>query len=243
MKVKGVILAAGFGTRMGEYTKNLPKPMLPLNGTPMIEHTMRHLGAFGIKDIGLNLHYLADKISTHFDKQKIPGLNIHYVHEESPTGTAGGVKSLEGFLKDADHIIVIYGDIICDLDYSKFMDFHFSHGKMGTVCVHHRKKSNSIVEFDQAGKITKFLERPDEATLARYTDGFWVNSAIYCFKAEILNRISKDGVVDFPKNVFPALVEAGELFAYKLDANRYAIDSEDKYLEAEANFSRFNFKG
>ena len=113
---------------------------------------------------------------------------------------------------------------------------------MGTVCVHSRKKSNSIVEFDEAMKITKFIERPDEETLKRYQNGFWVNSAIYCFKSDILKNIPSNQVVDFPKNIFPSLVEEGELFAYKLNANRYAIDSEEKYLEAQENFPKFDFK-
>lgn len=241
MKTKAVILAAGFGTRMKEYTKDTPKPMLSLHGKPMIEYTIRQMAAHGIKEIAMNLHYHAQKISGYFGNGEAFGVQITYVYEEAPSGTAGGVKKLESFCQDADEVIVIYGDIITDLDYSDFLKAHRQHQKMATICVHKRMKSNSIIEFDDQMKITSFVERPDEATLKKYTSEFWVNSAIYCFKPNILSLIKPSIVQDFPKDIFPQLIPAHELFAYKLQAKRYAIDSEEKYLEAQENISDFKF--
>jgi NDP-sugar pyrophosphorylase family protein len=241
MKIKAIILAAGFGTRMKEYTKNLPKPMLLLNNKPMIEYTIRQLAAHGITEIAINLHYHADKIFQHFGDGEKFGVKIAYIHEDAPSGTAGGVKKLSNFLIDADNIIVIYGDIITDLNYTDFLNAHLQHQKMATICVHKRLKSNSIIEFNSYMQITSFIERPDEQILLKHTNEFWVNSAIYCFKPEILNYIIKDTIQDFPTDVFPRIIAINELFAYKLNAKRYAIDSEEKYLEAKANITQFRF--
>lgn len=241
MKTKAIILAAGFGTRMKEYTRDLPKPMLPFDSRPMIEYTIRQLSAHGIHEIGINLHYLANKITDYFGDGERFGVQISYIYEEAPSGTAGGVKKLASFCKGSENLIVIYGDIITDLNYSDLLSAHAKHHKTATVCVHRRSKSNSIIEFDEEMKISSFIERPDEATLKKYTSDFWVNSAIYCFKSEILNFIKEDVVQDFPKDIFPLLIPTNELYAYKLNANRYAIDSEEKYLEAQTNFSKFNF--
>lgn len=241
MKTKAVILAAGFGTRMKEYTKDLPKPMLPLNGRPMIEYTIRQMAAHGIKDIAMNLHYHADKISGYFGDGENFGVNITYLYEDAPSGTAGGVKKLSSFCSDADNLLVIYGDIITDLNYSEFFSDHLKHQGLATICVHKRKTSNSIIAFDSSHKITSFIERPDDATLNMYKDGIWVNSAIYCFKPEILKFIKNEGVQDFPKDVFPLLIPRNELYAYELSAKRFAIDSEEKYLEANSEVKNFKF--
>lgn len=241
MKTKAIILAAGFGTRMKEYTRETPKPMLPLEDRPMAEYTIKQLVAHGVTDIAMNLHYHADKISNYFGSGEKWGAHITYIYEESPSGTAGGVKKLEHFCQDSDNFIVIYGDIITDLNYSDFIAAHIQHQKIGLICAHERQKSNSVIEFDETMKITRFLERPDETVLKQMATPYWVNSAIYCFRPEILSYIAPNIIQDFPKDVFPKLIAKEELYAHKLKAKRYAIDSEEKYLEAKSNFHHFHF--
>src|SRR5262245_18634803 len=107
-KTVAIILAAGFGTRMKEYTRHTPKPMLPFAQRPMIEYTIRQLKACGITYIGLNLHYLPEKITDHFGNGRHLGVNLAYVYEDAPSGTAGGVKRLADFCQSASDILVIY---------------------------------------------------------------------------------------------------------------------------------------
>lgn len=241
MTTKAIILAAGFGSRMKEYTQNIPKPMLPLRKKPMMEYTIRQMVAHGITDIGINVHYLSDQITDYFQSGSNFGAKIHFIYEDSPTGTAGGVKKFAHFLADADRIVVIYGDIITDIKYSELLQFHQKHGNIGTVCLHQRTKSNSIVEFDSNHKITTFHERPSEEVLKSRTGQIWVNSAIYCFQPQILDDIPSGSVQDFPKDIFPGLLAKEALYAYPLNAKRYAIDSAEKYHEAENHFSDFQF--
>ena len=241
MKTKAIILAAGFGTRMKEYTKDLPKPMLPFNGKPMIEYTIRQLAAHGVTEIAMNLHHHADKISGYFETGENFGVKLTYTYEKTPSGTAGGVKALSDFCKDTENIIVIYGDIITDLNYTDFILTHNNHKQMATICVHKRMKSNSIINFNEHMKITTFIERPSEEILEKYAIEPWVNSAIYCFKPKILDLILPNTLQDFPKDVFPQLITSNELYAYKLNASRYAIDSEEMYQKAQQNLTKFNF--
>lgn len=240
-KTNAIILSAGFGTRMKGYTKDLPKPMLPLDNKPLIEYTIRQLVACGISDIAMNLHYLGEKIKNHFGDGKKFGANITYLHEDAPSGTAGGVKKLSSFVQSADSTIVIYGDIISDLNYEKLISFHLKHNKMATVVVHRRKKSNSIIDFNSQNQITQFIERPSEDILQKYTNEFWVNSAIYCFQSSVLELIKDGGVQDFPKDVFPLVMEKNELYAYPLEGHRVAIDTEEKYKEAQEKLNEFQF--
>ena len=124
MNNRAIILAAGFGTRMQEYTRETPKPLLPLNSKPMIEYTIRQLAAHNIKEIAINLHYLAEKIVDYFGDGSSLGVKLTYLYEDSPSGTAGGMRKLSSFCNKAQNIIVIYGDIITDLNYSDFISQH-----------------------------------------------------------------------------------------------------------------------
>lgn len=243
MKVAAVILAAGYGTRMKKYTKQTPKPMLLLDGKPIIEYTIHQLTKSGVNQIGMNLHYFPDQIKNYFEQGQKLQSHIEYVYEDRPTGTAGGVKSLEFFLKRFDSFIVIYGDVLTDLDYGKLIQAHDGHGRLATVCLHLRKKSNSIVDLDKDNVVVDFKERPDEAELLQRKSEFWVNSGIYCFKKSILDLIPRDpGIVDFPKHIFPQLVARQQLVGYPIiDWNRIAIDDEERYLQAQQNIKHFKF--
>lgn len=235
-------MAAGFGSRMKEYTKDTAKPMLPVNGKPIIEYTIQQLVKAKIPDIGLNLHFHADQIKNYFLDGKKWGASLNYVYESQPTGTAGGAKSLENFLQAYDDFVLIYGDILTDFNFSELVQFHQSHRKIATVCLHRRTKSNSIVSFDQDQTIQQFIERPSEAELAKQKGEFWVNSAIYCFKKEILNLIPKNNeITDLPRDIFPGLLARQELKAFPINCHRIAIDDEARYKDAQAKIQNFKF--
>ena len=236
-----VVLAAGFGSRMGSYTKNIPKPLLPINGRPLLDYTIRQLASCGIKKLFLNTHYHANQIDDFVGSGEKFGLEISTVFEKEPTGTSGGVRNFKNELQKNECFLVIYGDIFTDLDYQALLVQHNKQPGLATICVHRRPKSNSIACFDNNKKVTEFIERPETKELARFPDGVWVNSAIYCFSPEIFNYCASDGFEDFPKDVFPSLVRDHELYAYPINCHRVAIDNEQKYLEAQETCKNFKF--
>jgi NDP-sugar pyrophosphorylase family protein len=232
--MKAVILGAGLGTRLQNLLMDLPKPMLPLQGIPLLEYTVRHLVGLGISEIGINLFHQGEKIENHFGDGKKFESKITYAWENAPTGTAGGTKSLEKFLIGSKTFLVIYGDILTNFDFSTLIQFHQHHGKMASLVLHERTKSNSIVEMDNKGCVTSFLERPDPS-LFQEGKTVLVNSGFYCFSEGILNHIPDGVSSDFPKDIFPGLIQRGELYGFPLgNADRVAIDSEERYEKANA---------
>lgn len=231
-----MILCAGFGTRLNELTKTTPKPMLLINGKPLLEYTITHLASLGIKNIVINLHYLADQITDYFGDGTRFGVNIEYSYEDAPLGTAGAIKNVESTLYKYDDFLVLYGDIICSENYDKLFDVHSQNkSAIGTIILHERNRSNSVVEMDLSNKITRFVERPKAEVLDKKQD--WVNSGLYCFKRDILNYIPKGEFCDFPKDVFSKLVDEGSLYGFPLTSYRCAIDSPERYLKAKEDFS------
>jgi len=231
-----MILCAGFGTRLSHLTKNSPKPMLKLGDKPILEHTIEHLKKHEIKDIVINLHYLADHITSYFGDGSSFGVHITYSYEENPLGTSGAVKKVQDILSKADNFLILYGDVVTNQNYTDLISHHKSKtDAIGTIIVHEREKSNSIVEMNTDNKILKFLERPPESEL-KIKKQNWVNSGLYCFNKEIFNLIP-DGVSDFPKDIFLKLVQAGNLYGFPLSGYRCAVDSQERYFMVQSDYS------
>ncbi len=237
-----MILCAGFGTRMNELTKDTPKPMLKLGDKPLLEYTIRHLKKFGIEKIIINLHYLPEQITSYFGNGENFGVEISYSYEDAPMGTAGAIKKVQNILSKSNNFLVIYGDILTDLNYSDLIKFHTSKDNaLASIIIHERAKSNSIVEIDENNKVIKFVERPPEEQLQLKTQN-WVNSAVYCLNNKVLDLIP-EGFSDFPKDIFPKIMELGGLYAMPLNGYRCAVDSSERYsmLKLDYEKGKINF--
>jgi NDP-sugar pyrophosphorylase family protein len=223
-----MILCAGFGTRLNELTKDTPKPMLKVGDKPILEHTISHLRKFGITKIIINLHYLPEQITSYFGNGEKFGVEIFYSYEDQPLGTSGAIKKVGNTLLQAKNFLVIYGDILTDLNYSDLIKFHESkNNDLASIIVHERAKSNSIVEINGENRVVKFVERPSEEQLGLKTQN-WVNSGIYCFDKKVLELIP-EGFSDFPKDIFPKIMQQEGLYALPLKGYRCAVDSVERY--------------
>lgn len=229
--MKAMILCAGFGTRLGDLTRELPKPMLPLHGQPLLAYLLGHLKAQGFNQVAMNLHFLPHLIREHFGDGSHWQMHFSYSHEETLLGTAGGVKNMAGWFCNEPAFLVQYGDVLTDQDFTQFTRFHYEKNALATLLVHQRAKSNSVVSLDPAGRVIGFLERPsDEAR--RGVMSPWVNSGICICSPEILTHISPDKPCDLPRDVFAPLVETGRLFGFPLSGFRCAIDSTERLVQA-----------
>ena len=209
--------------------------MLLVRSKPILEHTINNLKRAGVTEIGINLHYLGDKIKNYFGDGKKFGVSIKYIYEDTPTGTAGGVKIFEDFLKNSGSFFVVYGDILTNQSFKDFAKFHTEKKATASIVVHKRKRSNSIVIVNQDNLVLKFIERPDEEELLKHNE-ILVNSAIYCFNEEILQEIPKLVPTDFPKDIFPNLVRKKQLFSFLLSGYRCAIDTPERLEMANNEF-------
>lgn len=230
-----MVLCAGYGTRLGELTRDWPKPMLSLGGGPLLAYLLAHLKSQGITEVGVNLHFRPEVIRDWFEDGSRWGLRLEYFHEPTLLGTAGGVRNAGAFLGDhgtAD-FLVQYGDILTDQDLAPLIRKHRESRALATLLVHPRPRSNSVIRVDDAGRITGFLERPDDE-LRRSITSPWVNSGLCVCSPEILAHLPPAGSCDLPRDVFVPLVNTGRLFAVPLEGYRCAIDSPERLAEARA---------
>ena len=223
-----MILCAGFGTRLEGLTKDCPKPMLPIGGKPLLEHSLVYLKQNGIDEFIINLHFLADKITSYFGSGKKWGIKIDYSFEESPLGTAGAVKNVEKYFALEKSFLVFYGDVFARSNLRDLLSEHHRHSyPAATIFLHERKNSNSNVEMNSAGLIEKFIERPTVSLFEKNQN--WVNSGIYCFSPSIFDFIESKAVVDFPKDVFGKLLERKIFYGVPHKGYRCAVDSKERY--------------
>lgn len=199
--MKAIIMAGGEGSRLRPLTCGIPKPMVPVLTEPAIKHIIKHLKKYGIKDIGVTLFYLPDKIKNYLQSEY--GNSIRYYIEEKPLGTAGSVKNASDFIDET--FVVMSGDVITDIDLKSAYEFHKSKGSKATLVL---VKVDIPLEYgvvitDTDGKIEKFLEKPSWGEVFSDT----VNTGIYIIEPEVLKNIPEDNIFDFSKDLFPYLLK------------------------------------
>ncbi len=229
--MKVMVLCAGHGTRLGDLTRELPKPMLPLHGQPLLAYLLGHLRSQGFNDVAVNLHFMPQIIRDWFGDGSRWQMHLTYSQEERLLGTAGGVKNVEPFFRPEEFFLVHYGDILTDQDFGAMVRFHRERKALATLLIHPRAKSNSAVTLEADHRISGFLERPTEDMRADVTTP-WVNSGVTICSPEILDHIPPGQPVDFPRDVFIKLVGTGRLYGFPLSGYRCAIDSPARLDEA-----------
>ena len=228
-----MVLCAGLGTRLGELTREIPKAMLALQGQPLLAYLLGNLRQHGFHEIAINLHFKPEMIREHFGDGVRHQLDLTYSYEPKLLGTAGGVKKMEDFFRNEPAFLVHYGDILTDQDFSAMLAFHRERRALATLLVHQRLKSNSIVSLDDTGRITAFIERPDEKSRAGQLSR-WVNSGVCICAPEVLEAIPAGVPCDLPRDIFPKLIPSGRVYGFALTGYRCAIDSPERLAEARA---------
>lgn len=204
-----MILAGGMSTRLYPLTKQVPKPLVPIAGEPNSAHLMRYLRSFGIEEIAINVHYLADKIVEAFGDGSRYDVKLTYLHEETLMGSAGAVKAMESFLHD-DTFVVIGCDEITDMRLDALVAFHKKSEAVATIGLVHADDVTQygVVILDESGRIVDFQEKPAAGTERSQL----VNTGVYVFEPSVFERIPPSAFYDFGKNVFPGLQREGAPF-------------------------------
>lgn len=230
--VKAMVFCAGYGTRLGRLTRETPKPMLLLQGRPMLSYILHHLRNHRFDEVAINLHFQPEMIRNHFGDGRAWGVRIEYSYEPQLLGTAGALKKMEAFLEGERAFLAQYGDILTDQDLSAMAQFHLQQEAIVTLLLHRRANSNSVVCLDSASRITSFLERPTPEQRRNVTSD-WVNSGICMGGPELLREIPPGVSCDLPRDIFPKLVRTGRVFGFPLSGYRCAVDSEERFRAAE----------
>lgn len=220
--MQAVIMAGGAGERLRPLTNDIPKPMVKIIDTPVLELIVARLKDFGIYDIGITLNYKAHIIKDYFGDGRKFGVKIRYFTEEKPLGTAGGVKQTAEFLDD--NFLVLSGDALCEVDYNELYSVHFDKKRAVTMVVKEVEKpfGFGVVQVKD-GIVSKFIEKPE------HTDEKLVNTGIYACKRQLLDYIP-DGFYDFGRDLFPKI--EGEIAAYETKDYWSDIGTLKSYYEA-----------
>ena len=177
-----VIMAGGLGTRLLPFTEDVPKPMLPVNGQPMIEALVHALRNQGFRQIFISINHLGEKIESHFGDGSRFGVNISYLRESFPMGTAGSLSLLPEM---KNSFLVINGDVVTNLNFPKVMKYHEKEDSLVTVCLRgHEVQIPYAVAKSVDYKIVELVEKPNYS--------FPVNAGIYVLNPQVLERIPSE---------------------------------------------------
>jgi len=228
------ILAGGKGTRLKEITPDdMPKPMVDIAGKPILQYQIEFLAKNNIKEVIVSVGYGAAAIKKYFGEGKKYGLSIKYSEEPQPLGTAGAFKYAELLFGDAKDILVLYGDIIFDIDWDRLINFHHSHSGLGTLLVHPNDHpfDSDLLETDSAGKILEFISKPHPAG---QTYRNLVNAGMYILKPGIARFIKSGQKLDFGKNVFPELIgKSQNIYTYKSSEYVRDVGAPERFKDVE----------
>ena len=218
--MKAMILAAGKGTRVRPLTYDLPKPMIPILGKPVMAYLIEHLKKNGVSEIMVNVSWLHEKIEEYFGEGEQFGVQIGYSFEgytkddgevvPEPIGSAGGMKKIQefgGFFDDTT--VVLCGDALIDLDLKAALLEHRRKGAMATVITKEvpwdKVSSYGVVVSDEQGRIVEFQEKPSQDV----AKSNFISTGIYIFEPEVIDLIPSGVPFDIGSELFPLLAERG----------------------------------
>ena len=213
-----MLLAGGLSTRLYPLTKTVPKPLVPVAGVPNAVHLIKYLKSHGYDEIAINVHYLAEAITSALGDGSAFGVRLEYLHEATLMGSAGALKPMQAFFGN-DTFVVVGCDDLTDLPLDRLVAMHENRRAIATIGLVEREQVDQygVVVIDPDGRITGFQEKPAPGTERSKL----VNTGIYVFSPQIFERIPAATFYDFGKQVFPELLADGLRF--------YGYDAGDAY--------------
>ena len=185
-----VIMAGGLGQRLKPYTENCPKPMIKVAGKPMLQHIIERANQCGFCNFIIAVNYLSEVIEDYFLDGKYFGVNIRYIRESNPLGTAGALSLIEGELEHP--ILVTNGDVISDIDYSDVLSFHDNSRADATMVVRQHEWQNPFGEVVVNGsEIVSLQEKPIYKSL--------INAGVYVISPKILTWLHHGDAINMPE--------------------------------------------
>ena len=204
-------MAGGKGTRVASVSDAIPKPMLPICGKPVLLHQLECLKRQGITRITLTIGHLGEQISDFFGDGSRFGVQIDYIQEKEPLGTAGALYYLKG--KVTNDVILINGDLIFDVDLHRLMEFHKNHKATVTLLAHPNDHpyDSGIIQADSDGKVTGWSTKEDKR-------GWYhnrVNAGIHVISPALLEKLDGPRKIDLDRDILKPGIPSGRIFVYR----------------------------
>jgi NDP-sugar pyrophosphorylase family protein len=233
MSKRAVILAGGKGTRLKPYTVVLPKPLMPIGDFPILEVILRQLANHGFDHITIAVNHQAELIQTFFGNGKKWKIKIDYSLEDKPLSTMGPLKIIKNLPQD---FLVMNGDILTDLNYSNFFDYHIHQKNLFTVSSYLRKEEINfgVLEVDGNGNLLAFKEKP--------TNVHEVSMGIYMANRRILEKIPENVSYGFDALLLDLIKSKRQVSVKRHDGYWLDIGRPDDYAQAIDEFEKMRCK-
>ena len=227
--MKAVVMAGGEGTRLRPLSSQSPKPMVPVVGTPVIEHNLRLLRDHGITEVVVTLHHLGADIRNRLGDGSELDMAIDYVVEERPLGTAGSVRNAAHLLEDT--FLIMSGDCLTDIDLSRVIAQHRAWGALATIVLTSvpNPLEYGVVITGSDARVERFLEKPSWGEV--FSDH--VNTGMYVVEPQLLEKIAPGTNADWSQDIFPGMLSREEpLFGFVAEGYWCDIGNIPSFLQA-----------
>lgn len=213
--MQAVIMAGGKGTRLAALTKDeIPKPMIPIMGKPLLEWQIEQLKSNGITDVIMVIGHLGDKIKAYFGDGQAYGINVQYVEEKEPLGTAGAFYFLKELLRE-QYFLLVFGDVFFDIDIARLERFHCEKEAVATLFVHPNGHpfDSDLVTLDRNGKVENLDSKLNDRD---YWYDNCVNAGLYILNREICESVAVPVKTDLEKDILiPLINDSGSVYGYR----------------------------
>ncbi|OGP92679.1 MAG: nucleoside-diphosphate-sugar pyrophosphorylase [Deltaproteobacteria bacterium RBG_16_48_10] len=229
-----IILAGGKGTRLAPYTTVFPKPLMPIDGMPILEVIVRQLAHFRIEDVIFTVSQQSEPLlSAFFGDGSRYGVTIQYSREEKPLGTAGPLSLLSDL---PETFLVMNGDILTTLSYHRLIQYHRQKKGIVTIAMSQKKipLELGVMECDRSSRLRRYLEKP----VLSYS----VSMGIYVFEKRILPWIPSGRYLDFPELIGKLLKQRERVICYPSGDFWLDIGRHEDYGEAQKKFQEMRKK-
>lgn len=232
LPIQAVIMAGGFGKRLSPLTDNLPKPLLPVGGRPLMEFIIEQLRNSGIQNINVSTHYMPEKISSHFGDGKEYDVNINYISENEPLGTAGALGKIQ---QGEEPILVINGDVLTKLNFRDMLSFHKKENADITIGV---RQYNMNVPYgvikSEGSNVVEITEKPEYS--------FLVNGGIYIIEPSALGYVPKNRSFDMTELIEVLLKNKKKASSFLILDYWIDVGQHKDYEQAQADINSGRFK-
>lgn len=231
--MKTVIMAGGKGTRIASVASDIPKPMIPVSGKPVLEHEIECLRGQGFTDLIITVSHLGHIIINYFGDGSKFGVHIEYFVEETPLGNAGALLRLKEQL--TEDFLLLNADAVFDIDFNRFVGFHRKHGGLATLFTHpnNHPYDSGLIVADEAGRVTRWLTKEDDRK------GYYrnrVNAGLHVLSPKLLDQVFDTPKVDLDRQILKPLAGTGEMYVY--DSPEYVRDmgTPERYVAVCRDF-------
>lgn len=236
--MKTIIMAGGRGTRIAELFPDIPKPLIPVDGMPILEREIRSLAAQGFEDIILTVGYLADKIISYFGDGSKLGVKLDYFVEKTPLGNAGALFRLQDKI-GSEPFLLLNADAAFDVDFRRMVEYHKQKGSLVTLFTHPNSHpyDSGLIIADKEGRVKQWLSKEDERP--QWYDNR-VNAGLHIIDPKVLEQAAKTvdltKKVDLDRQLLKPLCGTGKMFCY--DSPEYVKDmgTPERFHQVENDY-------